>query len=139
MSEAVTRSWPVDPDWNSLPFLALSGPHASNSAGPLVAESYVTYAGTLGREGFCKALDAYRFPRPFGNKQHLRRTDTLARSLSPQKLFGIPVGKTFFEGAPRLLRSGVTIPALQAGDPIRIVVEAYGSPLRIPRRPCRPS
>src|SRR6266851_10392596 len=22
MSEAVTRSWPVDPDWNSLPFLA---------------------------------------------------------------------------------------------------------------------
>src|SRR5882757_3119967 len=79
------------------------------------------------------------FRVPSVTRNNLRRTDTLARSLSPQKLFGIPVGKMFFEGAPRLLRSGVTIPALQAGDPIRIVVEAYGSPLRIPRRPCRPS
>jgi len=31
----------------------------------------------------------------------------------------------FFEGAPRLVHSGVTIPALQSGDPERIVVEAY--------------
>jgi hypothetical protein len=31
----------------------------------------------------------------------------------------------FFEGAPRLAESGVTIPHLQAGDPSRIVVEAY--------------
>ena len=31
----------------------------------------------------------------------------------------------FFEGAPRLRRSGVTIPGLQDGDPERIVVEAY--------------
>ena len=31
----------------------------------------------------------------------------------------------FFEGAPRLVNSGVTIPVLQPGDPERIVVEAY--------------
>jgi len=31
----------------------------------------------------------------------------------------------FFEGAPRLLKEGVTIPHLQEGDPERIVVEAY--------------
>ena len=31
----------------------------------------------------------------------------------------------FFEGAPRLARSGVTIPALQVGDPDRVVVETY--------------
>jgi len=31
----------------------------------------------------------------------------------------------FFEGAPRLVCSGVTIPVLQSGDPARIVVEAY--------------
>jgi hypothetical protein len=31
----------------------------------------------------------------------------------------------FFEGAPRLLAAGVTIPYLQAGDPSRIVIEAY--------------
>lgn len=31
----------------------------------------------------------------------------------------------FFEGAPRLVKAGVTIPYLQPGDPERIVVEAY--------------
>jgi hypothetical protein len=31
----------------------------------------------------------------------------------------------FFEGAPRLLASNVTIPLLQDGDPKRIVVESY--------------
>ena len=45
--------------------------------------------------------------------------------MSPQKLYGVPVGLMFFEGAPRLARSGVTIPALQVGDPDRVVVEAY--------------
>jgi hypothetical protein len=35
----------------------------------------------------------------------------------------------FFEGAPRLIRAGVMIPLLQAGDPSRIVVEAYPSVL----------
>lgn len=31
----------------------------------------------------------------------------------------------FFEGAPRLLRAGVSIPGVHAGDPERICVEAY--------------
>jgi hypothetical protein len=31
----------------------------------------------------------------------------------------------FFEGPPRLLDAGVTIPYVQVGDPRRIVVEAY--------------
>jgi hypothetical protein len=31
----------------------------------------------------------------------------------------------FFEGLPRLLDAGVTIPYVQVGDPRRIVVEAY--------------
>lgn len=86
---------------------------------------YVEYAGSLGREGFRKALDAYRGRRPFGDKEHRRATDVAASSVSPQKLHGVPVGLMFFEGAPRLVRSGVTIPALQSGDPERIVVEAY--------------
>lgn len=86
---------------------------------------YVEYAGSLGREGFRNALDAYRARRPFGDKEHRRATDVAASSVSPQKLHGVPVGLMFFEGAPRLVRSGVTIPALQSGDPERIVVEAY--------------
>jgi hypothetical protein len=87
--------------------------------------SYVKHAESLGRKGFCDALDTYRARRPFGDKEHRRRTDIAASSVSPQKIFGVPVGLMFFEGAPRLVRSGVTIPVLQSGDPERIVVEAY--------------
>jgi hypothetical protein len=31
----------------------------------------------------------------------------------------------FFEGAPRLVKAGVTVPTLKSGDDSRIVVEAY--------------
>lgn len=86
---------------------------------------YVTHAQSLGRNGFRDALDAYRHPRPQGDKEHRRQTDKAAGSISPQKLYGVPVGLMFFEGAPRLVNSGVTIPHLQHGDPDRIVVEAY--------------
>ncbi len=86
---------------------------------------YVAHAESLGREGFCKALNDYKEPRRKGDKEHRRATDKAASSISPQKLYGIPVGKMFFEGAPRLLKVGVTIPLLNSGDAERIVVEAY--------------
>lgn len=87
--------------------------------------AYVDYAHALGRKEFRQALDAYRAPRPAGDKEHRRRTDIAAGSISPQKLYGVPVGLMFFEGAPRLREASVTIPYLQEGDPERIVVEAY--------------
>lgn len=86
---------------------------------------YVAHAQSLGRQGFRAALDAYRAARPPGDKEHRRATDCAAGSISPQKLYGTPVGLMFFEGAPRLLAARVTIPGLQAGDAERIVVEAY--------------
>jgi hypothetical protein len=86
---------------------------------------YVTHAGSLGRQGFRDALEDYRRPRPFGDKEHRRTTDIAASSISPQKLYGVPVGLMFFEGAPRLIASCATIPGLQSGDPDRIVIEAY--------------
>ena len=86
---------------------------------------YVAHAGALGRQGFRAALDAYRLPRAPGDKEHARRDDRAAGSISPQKLYGVPVGLMFLEGAPRLLASGATVPGLQAGDAQRIVVEAY--------------
>lgn len=86
---------------------------------------YVAHAQSLDREGFRAALDDYRASRPPGDKEHRRATDMAAGSISPQKLYGTPVGLMFFEGAPRLRAAGVTIPELQDGDPERIVVEAY--------------
>lgn len=88
-------------------------------------EDYVLYAESLGRDGFCKVLAKYSESRPNRDKEHRRQTDIAMGSISPQKLYGVPVGKMFFEGASRLIHTNVTIPQMRAGDPDRIVVEAY--------------
>jgi len=92
---------------------------------PASWHGYVLHAHSLGRKGFRDALDTYRANRHPGDKEHRRRTDVAAGSISPQKLFGVPVGLMFFEGAHRLIEAEVTIPGLQEGDPNRVVVEAY--------------
>lgn len=92
---------------------------------PTTWAAYVEHAGKLGRIGFREALNVYRETRIAGDKEHRRVTDTAAGAISPQKLYGVPVGLMFFEGARRLLASGVTIPHLHDGDPQRIAIEAY--------------
>jgi hypothetical protein len=92
---------------------------------PLDWEGYVRTAAALGRDGFRAALDAYRAGQPPGHKEHRRATDVAAGAISPQKLYGTPVGLMFFEGAPRLRAADVTIPGLREGDPQRIAVEVY--------------
>jgi hypothetical protein len=86
---------------------------------------YVDRVAAMSREAFRDALDSYRADRAPGDREHRRRTDIAAGSLSPQKLYGTPVGLMFYEGVPRLRRAGVYIPHLQHGDPERIAVEAY--------------
>ena len=86
---------------------------------------YVRYVGRLKKSAFEETLTKYRNGQPKGKKEHRRQTDVLAGSVSPQKLYGVPVGKMFYQGAPRLLKAGVTVPRLICGDPNRIVVEAY--------------
>ena len=92
---------------------------------PPAWKDYVRHAEKLGKVGFEEVLNAYRKKQPYGDKEHQRCTDRLAGALSPQKLYFTPVGKMFFQGAPRLLQAGVWIPHLQAGDRERVVVEAY--------------
>ena len=96
-----------------------------NIGWPKTWGGYVDYVSRLSREGFRKELDAYRAERAVGDKEHRRATDIAAGSISPQKLYGVPVGLMFFKGAPRLRAANVTVPGLQAGDPDRIAVEAY--------------
>lgn len=79
----------------------------------------------LSRKEWRDTLDNYKGPRPYGDREHLRRTDELAGSVSPQKQYGVPVAMMFFEGAPLLRKAGVMIPGLQQGCPERVVVEAY--------------
>jgi hypothetical protein len=93
---------------------------------------YVEKIAALGKPGFVATLAAYRQARPPGDKQPLRAADFRAASRSPMMLYGVPVGKMFFEGAPRLLKSGVSIlPCRPNADP-RLVIEAY--PALVARR-----
>lgn len=96
-----------------------------NSGWPMEWSAYVSYVQTFNRKDFCNHLNQYKADRGKGDKEHRRATDCAAGAISPQKLYGVPVGKMFFEGAPRLLQAGVSIPHLLNGDESRVVVESY--------------
>ncbi len=99
---------------------------------PMTWEGYVSQVSRMTRQQFVDVLEAYKAPRKKGDKEHKRRTDQLARSISPQKLYGVPVGKMFFEGAPRLLRSPASIVPQRLRNDKRVIVEAY--PALVARR-----
>ena len=96
-----------------------------NIGWPQTWAGYVTYVSNMTRQEFRATLDDYRQGRATGDKEHRRECDIRTGAISPQKLYGVPVGLMFFEGAPRILRSGATIPGLQDGDPSRVVLEVY--------------
>lgn len=77
------------------------------------------------RKDFENLLNSYRKSRPKGDKQHLRKTDELAGSCSPMMLYGTPVAKMYFEGAPRLLKAGLSILPVHPRADSRIAVETY--------------
>lgn len=103
-----------------------------NIGWPRTWDGYVGFVGGMSKQDFVDTLSKYREGRPKGDKQHLRRTDELANSRSPMMLFGVPVGKMFFEGAPRLLKSGSSILPCRPHEDSRIIVEAY--PALVARR-----
>jgi len=86
---------------------------------------YVKAVSRWEKKGFEKKILQYKKKRPKGRKDSLRITDVLAHSQSPLKLVRAPVAKMFFEGAPRLLESGVSVLPCHPADNNRIVVEAY--------------
>jgi len=103
-----------------------------NLGWPQTWKGYVRHVAGMSKTEFVELLKKYRDDRPVGDKQHLRQTDKLANSRSPMMLYGVPVGKMFFEGAPRLLNSGASIlPSHPQNDP-RILLEAY--PALVARR-----
>ena len=83
------------------------------------------HVAPLSRQVWRDILDNYKSPRQYGDREHLRRTDEIAGSVSAQKQYGVPVAMMFFEGVPLLRKAGVMIPGLQQGCPERVVVEAY--------------
>lgn len=96
-----------------------------NIGWPISWRDYVSHVAGMDRATFRETLDNYRTPRAAGDKEHRRSADAITGAISPQKLYGVPVGLMFFAGAKRLLASGVTVAGLHNGDPQRVVFEAY--------------
>ncbi len=88
--------------------------------------------GDLSPTEFEQLLTEYRDARASGDKHHRRDTDVLAKSQSPMTLFGVPVAKMFYMGAPLLERSRVNIIPCRPLNKDRYVVEAY--PALVARR-----
>jgi hypothetical protein len=92
---------------------------------PQTWPGYVARVDAMTMLAFEETLAAYRQSRPAGDKHHLRATDKPADARSPMMLYGVPVGKMFFRGAPRLLKAAVNILPCRPTADNRIVVEAY--------------
>ena len=86
---------------------------------------YVDTVAALGKEGFEGAIRADMASRPYGSKWRYRLADRRSGSSSAMMLFRVPVGKMFFRGAPRLLRSGVDVQPCRPNGDNRVAVEAY--------------
>lgn len=99
---------------------------------PLDWSSYVDRLTQIGLDAFAAELKAYRDSQPPGDKHHLRRVDQLSGAISPMMLYGVPVGKMFFYGAPRLLDAGISILPHYPRPDTRVAIEAYPAlPARI--------
>ena len=82
------------------------------------------YAG-LSRADIRDTFAAFCQARPVGKKFAHRRTDGPAGSSPSMKWVNPPVAFMLQVAVPRLLKAGVHLPGLHAGDPRRVALEAY--------------
>lgn len=93
---------------------------------PKTWTGYVGRVNELGKKGFEEVLEQYKDRKPKGQKELRRETDCKTGGISPMKLYGVPVGKMFFQGAIRLRDSGLSIhPVRTINSEQRRVIEAY--------------
>ena len=88
-------------------------------------EGYVGKVGGLSKDEFEDAIRADMATRPPGSKWRYRLADRRSHSSSAMMLFRVPVGKMFYQGAPRLLASGVRVEPCRRNGDDRVAVEAY--------------
>jgi hypothetical protein len=88
-------------------------------------EGYVGRVGGLSKQDFEDAIRADMATRPPGSKWRYRLADRRSHSSSAMMLFRVPVGKMFYQGAPRLLASGVRVEPCHPNGDARVAVEAY--------------
>ena len=92
---------------------------------PRTWAGYVEEVAQLSKQGFEQTLKGHMETRPKGDKLHRRQADDLAGAVSPMALSYVPVGKMFFELAPRLLRTNLNVAPLRGTSDSRTVLEVY--------------
>lgn len=85
---------------------------------------YVEQVVGMEKVGFEDEMARYISERE-GDKEHKRKADQLTGGISPMRLKFQPVGKMFFQGAPRIARSGASIVPCAPCESDRVIVEAY--------------
>ncbi len=88
-------------------------------------EGYVGEVSRMPKEDFEDAIRSDMAQRPEGSKWRYRLADRRSGSSSAMMLFRVPVGKMFFQGAPRLLAAGVNVMPCRNNGDSRVAVEAY--------------
>jgi hypothetical protein len=92
---------------------------------PLDWATYVGLVDERGKTAFEGDINRFIDAAPVGGKRPQRTADRGAGAHSPVKLHYQPVGRMFFQGAPRLLSADLNIPGLRETGAIRVAVEAY--------------
>lgn len=95
---------------------------------------YVGHAGEMRMAEFTALLRAYCARREPGQKYLLRQVDRAAGARSPMMLYGVPVGRMFLRGAPRLLRARASVLPCRPLPATRVALECY--PALAARRWC---
>lgn len=85
----------------------------------------IRHLADMSRAQMIRQFRAYCDANPPGSKFAHRATDRPAGSSPSMKWVNPPVALMLHAGAPRLLAAGVDLPGLHAGDPRRVVLEAY--------------
>ena len=88
-------------------------------------EPLIRHYASLTRAQIRDAFAAFCDARPAGAKFAHRATDRPAGSSPSMKWVNPPVAYMLHAGVPLLLRAGVTLPGLHAGDPSRVALEGY--------------
>jgi Protein of unknown function (DUF429) len=88
-------------------------------------EGYVGEVGKLPKKEFEEKIRADMAKRPAGSKWRYRLADLRSGSSSAMMLFRVPVGKMFYQGAPRLLASGIRVEPCRRNGDARVAIEAY--------------
>lgn len=92
---------------------------------PQTWAALVAHCAALPRAQLRETFKAFCNARPAGSKFAHRVTDGPAGASPSMKWVNPPVAYMFQEGTQRLLRAGVTVFGLHAGDPQRIALEGY--------------